>query len=653
MNEEFKNKKMLQVPEINVLSTDTANKIAAGEVIERPAAAVKELLENSLDARATKIDIEFANGGKTLIRVSDNGFGMRKDQLLTCIKPHATSKIKSADDLDNIASFGFRGEALPSIASVSKFKISSKTEACLVGAQLPVKAGHVGEIKEIAMPRGTEITVEDLFCSVPARRKFLKSDNTEASHIIKICKLYALAKKNVEFTLKENGRTVFKSKKTDNLIERIGLVFGTEISSKLMELEPYEAFGIKVGGAISVPSENWASSRNIFAFINGRPVECRAIFSALKEAYQSSMPAGRYPAAFLFIEISPRLVDVNVHPAKREVRLKNEFAMRSAILASAISAIENFAALKSPKAPAAILPAPEKNFEESERLKEILAQNKAGCPPLSSPAAFKSKTGFDAEITLPESGEKDAQIKASAKSAAEFLKIKSAANFAPGGEGLKEPPPAQGSAMEGRDMPAPQPPPRPSHALGWTYLKHFQKKFALFETQSESLIILSIPSAYKRINYERIVRNLAGEKPKSQTLLIPVNIEFDRADDEIFSKNIKAFKSCGFEIEEFGERFYRIGAAPLWVEFGDIEAFIKDFVELAKEEGRALKSKDLPAKAFAKTAAEMSRGARIVESEYAACALLDELFQCKNPMFTPEGRRVCKEFTGAEIRAFF
>lgn len=621
------------LPEIKILTDDVANKIAAGEVIERPAAVVKELVENSIDAKATSIDIEFKNGGKTFIKVSDNGHGMRKDQALTCLEPHATSKIRSADDLESILSFGFRGEALPSIASVSKFSLLTKPESAKVGVSVSVRAGKIAEIKEVAMARGTEIVVEDLFCSVPARRKFLKTDNTEAGHIIKMCKLYALAKDGISFSLRENSRQIFSSRKTGGLIGRVKNIFGEEISEKLIPLNPYSGFGISVSGAVSKPVESWTTSKNIYAFINGRPVECRAVFSALKDAYKSAMPQGKYPAAFLFIEIDPRFVDVNVHPAKREVRLKNEFAMRSAVLAALLDAIENYSitpALEIPKIEAQTFgSARQAPAEEFEKPRETFDFSKKS-------GAFQTRKSD----IIPKF---DPVRAAAEKAAADFHKAKISASkiFE-----AKNPKPVETKGAQTNDL-------RPSSTLGWKYLKHLSRKYALFETQSNSLIILSIPSALKRINYEKIVRNFAGEKPKAQTLLIPVNIEFDRADDEVFKRNKRGFEVCGFEIEEFGERFYRVSAIPLWLEFGDVESFIKDFVELAKEEGFEIGRKNLSEQTFAGLAVKMSRGIKIAESEYAANAVLDDLFASKSPMFSPDGKRTCKEITAAEISAFF
>lgn len=642
----------MSLPEIRILSDDVANKIAAGEVIERPAAAIKELVENSIDAHATQIDIEFKNGGKSFIRVSDNGHGMNADQVLTCLEPHATSKIKNADDLDKILSFGFRGEALPSIASVSKFLIKSKPEDSQLGSSVNVYAGKVLERRECAMSTGTEITAQNLFCSVPARRKFLKSDNTESAHIIKTCKLYALAKPDISFSLIEDGRQIFTSEKSKNLIERVENIFGKEISEKLVDLKPYESFGVSIKGAISKPNESWVSSRNIFVFVNGRPVEIRAAFSALKEAYQKTIPQGKYPAAFIFIDIDTRQVDVNVHPAKREVRLKNEFAVRAALFAAVIGTLENYSiagantnfasaqygenrdedfAKKTP--PCSAYQHSDEVYEESQKLKEILASESQNAPSNTAP----DKLNFEVKPNIQ--GGKIYLTPDCAQIAADIALKK-----------IAEKSEKQTAAFAQKFT---SPDTRQSSALGWKYLKHFAKKYALFETQNGSLVVLSIPSALKRINYEKIVKNFEGARPKSQSLLIPVNIQFERADDEVFKKTQKYFEVCGFEIESFGDRFYRVSAAPVWVEFGDIADFIKDFVERAKEEGFGIGKKSLNEQNFANLAVKMSRGARIIENEFFANNLLDELFACKSPMFAPDGKRTCKEILASEVRAFF
>lgn len=274
-------------PDIRILSEDVANRIAAGEVIERPAAVVKELLENAIDAGATRIDIEFKHGGKSFVKVLDNGCGMTREQALMSLEPHATSKIREPEDLFKISSYGFRGEAVPSIASVSKFTLRTRPEGSQLGTHIDIYAGEVNAVKDCGMAAGTEVIVENLFCSVPVRRKFLKTDNVEASHITKLCRLYALALPQLAITLIENSRVVFRSEQDLGIMDRIERVYGREISSKLMELKECVLGDLKVYGAILRPGESFATNRNVCSFINGRPVDSRAVYSAIKEAYGS------------------------------------------------------------------------------------------------------------------------------------------------------------------------------------------------------------------------------------------------------------------------------------------------------------------------------------------------------------------------------
>ena len=332
----------MKPPEIKILPDDVANKIAAGEVVERPASVVKELLENSIDAGATRIDIEFKHGGKTFIKVLDNGCGMTRQQALMSLEQHATSKIRSPEDLFSISSYGFRGEAVPSIASVSKFRMRTRPEGESVGTQIDSYASQVLSVKECGMPRGTEILVENLFSGVPARRKFLKSDNVEAGHIARLCRLYALALPNLSLTLVENSKVLFHSEEGFGVIARISKIFGRETAENLIELKESQKYGMKVSGAILVPGESFSTSRNICVFINGRPVECRAVYAAVKEAYSQFVPKGRFAGAFLFIELNPSSVDVNVHPAKREVRLKDELGVKNFIADAIIERLKSF-----------------------------------------------------------------------------------------------------------------------------------------------------------------------------------------------------------------------------------------------------------------------------------------------------------------------
>ncbi|HRE06543.1 MAG TPA: DNA mismatch repair endonuclease MutL, partial [Opitutaceae bacterium] len=278
---------------VRILSDRVANQIAAGEVIERPAAVIKELVENALDAGATKLEVEFRVGGRALMRVEDNGHGMARDDALLALERHATSKIVEADDLNRLASYGFRGEALPSIASVSRFTLQTRVATEEAGTEILVNGGQFVHVRECGRPVGTRIEVAQLFNSVPARRKFLKSDQTEAAHIVQCVRLYALARSDVAFTLIEDGRTIFRSPECTRLEERVEEIFGRQVAEGLLPIEAAEA-GARLHGLIGRPGVGRATRHEMITFVNQRPVDSRTLNYALIESYQDSLPKGRY-----------------------------------------------------------------------------------------------------------------------------------------------------------------------------------------------------------------------------------------------------------------------------------------------------------------------------------------------------------------------
>ncbi|MGE9296751.1 MAG: DNA mismatch repair endonuclease MutL, partial [Puniceicoccales bacterium] len=309
------------------------NQIAAGEVIERPAAVVKELVENALDAGATRIEVEFRHGGKSYIRIEDNGCGMTPDDALLALERHATSKLQEADDLLKITSLGFRGEALPSIASVSRFTLKTRRQGWDHGTEIFINGGKFIHQRECGMPAGTRIEVAHLFNSVPARRKFLKTDNTEAAHIVHLVRLLAVARPGTAFTLLEDGRTVFRSPECPTMTDRVAEIWGRQLASQLVVLpEVTGDNGLKLRGLIGQPGVGRSTRREMIALVNGRAVDSRTLNYALIEGYHTFIPKGRYPLAFLFLEISPAAVDVNIHPAKREIRFRDEADVRRFVL---------------------------------------------------------------------------------------------------------------------------------------------------------------------------------------------------------------------------------------------------------------------------------------------------------------------------------
>ncbi|HIV04443.1 MAG TPA: DNA mismatch repair endonuclease MutL, partial [Candidatus Spyradosoma merdigallinarum] len=327
------------MPEIRILPDNVANQIAAGEVVERPMSVVKELLENAIDAGATRISIGFRNGGKSFMSVEDNGCGMTRDQALLALERHATSKIRAASDLDEIRSFGFRGEALPSIASVSSFLLRTRTRDAELGTEILVEGGKYRACRENGMPAGTRIEISRLFFNVPARLKFLKSENTEAAHITRCVRLYAVAHPEIAFTLWENDREIFRSPAGTDLRERVGAIWGRQLADDLCPLDAAESAGMRISGLIGKPGVSRASRAEMVTVVNGRPVDNRTMAYSLVESFHTLIPRGRYPLAFLFLEIDPHAVDVNVHPAKREVRFRNESAVRNLIISAVLKTL--------------------------------------------------------------------------------------------------------------------------------------------------------------------------------------------------------------------------------------------------------------------------------------------------------------------------
>lgn len=315
-------------PSIQKLPEHVANQIAAGEVVERPAAVVKELVENSIDAGATQIDVAFQNGGKTYLLIEDNGHGMSQDEARLSLERHATSKLRTAEDLHRLMTFGFRGEALPSIASISEFSLATQTAECSLGTEIRFQNGVFKDERALHKSVGTRIEVRHLFHPVPARRKFLKTDATEAAHITQMMRLYALAYPKIGFSLKDKQRTVFHYPPVCDFDERLTDFSREDPSFQWINLPILESQGKRIWGKISKPSFTRTTREDMIFWVNHRPIKSRLLSQALVEGYQSFIPQGRFPLAFLFIEIEPKLIDVNVHPTKQEVRFRDEHALR-------------------------------------------------------------------------------------------------------------------------------------------------------------------------------------------------------------------------------------------------------------------------------------------------------------------------------------
>ena len=316
-----------------------ANQIAAGEVVERPAAVIKELLENSLDADARRVTVDFSRGGKAQMIVEDDGKGMTGDEALLSLERHATSKIQVASDLDRIATFGFRGEALPSIASVARFTMQTRPASAPSGTEIAINGGKLVHRRDHGMAPGTRIEVSNLFHPVPARLKFLKSDETEAAHIVRLVRLYAIAHPEVGFLLREDGREIFRSPGNAPLLDRVREIWGRQVAEEVTIMPSFARPGMRLSGLLGKPGVSRGTRQDLVTVVNGRPVDSRTMAFALTESYHTLIPKGRYPLAFVFLEMDPAWVDVNVHPAKREVRFRDEAKVRNFLIESVLAVL--------------------------------------------------------------------------------------------------------------------------------------------------------------------------------------------------------------------------------------------------------------------------------------------------------------------------
>ena len=318
---------------IRRLPDELASKIAAGEVVERPASVMKELFENALDAGATQVDVEIIRGGRQLIAITDNGCGMDRDQALLSVERHATSKIRSEADIENIHTLGFRGEALSSISSVSRFTLITRTEENLSGTEIQIAGGKMLSVEEIGCPVGTRMEIRNLFFNVPARRKFLRAEQTELSHIRQLFLVHALAHPGIGMSLKVDERIVYNLPMAGKMEDRITELYNHGFFEQLLPLD-YTDGEHTITGYAGLPQTGRKDRQDQYIFVNGRPAAAPVVYHALNEAYHSLIAKGRFPAVFLFIEMEPSLVDVNVHPTKKEVRFRHPNQLRDAVLAA-------------------------------------------------------------------------------------------------------------------------------------------------------------------------------------------------------------------------------------------------------------------------------------------------------------------------------
>lgn len=586
---------------VRILPEILSNQIAAGEVVQRPSSVVKELVENSIDAKAQSITIEVEKGGKSLIRVSDDGIGLSRDDALLSIERYATSKIFAKEDLFCISTMGFRGEALPSIASVSKFTLVTKTNASDIGTKIDIAGGKILNVTDAGAPVGTMVEVKNLFFNTPARKKFLKSDHTEASHIIDAISGMALGNSHIRFKLFLNGKlqTLFSS--SHDLFQRCVNILGKDVEKKLFNIN-FSDDVIRISGFLAHPLVSRSSSSKIFLFVNKRLIHDRGLVSAIFQGYKGRIMKGRYPMAVIFIDIGFDQVDVNVHPSKREVKFFNSQQVYQAVAAAVekalLAAQENHAAYSRPVAIKGDSPY---SFQEDFR--------KDNNPPRVDQSVIKWALR-----------DKDGLYREPAETRPQPFQIPAMPT-----QGYNDPPRIIGQAMG-------------------TYI--------LAESQ-EGLILIDQHAAHERILYESLIKRHQALNAVSQDLLVPETMELNSRESDVLEKLLKDLSALGFCIEHFGGTFFVIKAIPALIDEKEIKPLIQDMVEkaLADQNGFSKEKwlEDCLMLMACHTAIRANKGMDKREME----GLLKDLEQCDNPLHCPHGRPIRVTLSEDELERLF
>lgn len=608
---------------IRILPDALASQVAAGEVVERPAAVVRELVENSLDAGATHVEVHAQRGGSALLRIVDDGSGMGREDAMLCLERHATSKIRTKEDLAAITSFGFRGEALPSIASVSRFRLATREKDSLVGTEIEVNGGKLVAVRDHGGAPGTSIEARSLFFNVPARRKFLRAENTEFAHVEQQVRLHAIANPHVAFTLTHNGTLVLHLPATQDMQERIRGLVGDELSSRLLKVDEQTIRGVTVSGYIGGPGMSRSNRQMQTTYLNGRPIESASITYGLREGYHTALMKGQHPVTFLFIQMDPHAFDVNVHPAKKEVRFHDGNGVRDAIARSVSRTLENADRLPGGHAVAA-RPSPR---------------------PLPAPGAITP--------TSPAARQEELQMPVT-PSSAPLRTMPAPPAPAPEAPSSQAPPPAPvpvvapvqtGEAAKPAASDAPSP-------SDFRIIGVLQKLYVLMESR-EGLVMMDQHAAHERVNFEKFRRALESGGVPCQRLLMSITLQTTPRDADLLKQNLEALTRLGIEIEPFGPNVFKVEALPAFLKTDDPAAWLDQVIEELGSLSAKTSSLRLSEDAIASTACRASVKSNDVLSVPELQALLKDLLACEMPYCCPHGRPTLVQISTAELERKF
>jgi DNA mismatch repair protein MutL len=659
---------------IHVLPERVANQIAAGEVVERPASVVKELLENALDAGSTRIRILVEAGGKKLIQITDNGCGMVRDDAMLAFERHATSKIKDTDDLLSVSTLGFRGEALPSIASVARLHLETRAEEQAAGTVIEINGGKIIRVEEAGLPLGTSITIRDLFFNTPARKKFLKSESTELSHIASLVTHYALAHPDKHFELHSATHALLVAPPVADHRERVYQVFGRETLDQLIPLaamQPLERMGLpqpppwrrheedasraepalslsqgipaphefgelRLHGFVSKPEIQKLNRNSIFIFVNGRLIRDRLIQHALTEAYRNILPPTVYPVVLLFLEMPTAEIDVNVHPSKTEVRFRQGTVVhdfvREAVRAALMKArpVPQFLSEihAQPTATPALTPGT-RGGDGSERApwRDLYEPAAAGFA-LQAPSIPPSTAHLQFEGGIP--------VEANAA-----VSLARAPETAIPDHGCAPP-----------IVQEPQTPPTLESLRTLKPLGQIRNSFIL-AVNEDGLWIIDQHVAHERVLFERVLRQRAAQHVESQRLLMPLVIELTPAQQAVFSEIAEELVHNGFEAEPFGARSVAVKIAPAGVDASQIEHMLNEILEQLTREDQATNLDAVRTRIAASIACHAAIKVNMPLEQNKMEWLLAELAKTQHPMTCPHGRPVVLRYSMQDIQKAF
>ncbi|MFW5991754.1 MAG: DNA mismatch repair endonuclease MutL [Halanaerobiaceae bacterium] len=617
---------------IQQLPKSVSNQISAGEVIERPASVVKELVENSIDAAATRIIIDIENGGKDKIRVKDNGRGIAAEDMEIAFARYATSKIDSINDLYSIKTLGFRGEALASIAAVSRVKISSKTEEAIKGKILKLKGGEIEKQKSTGIPAGTDITVSNLFYNTPARYKYLKTTNTEFGHISKVITREALAYPGIQFQLKHNNNQIFKTPGTVKMKDTIHAIYGQEMIENLIPLE-YEENYIQVKGFIAHPNFNRSSRVYQLFFVNKRSVHNRSLTRGAEAGYRGLLPPGKYPVFFLNLKLNQILVDVNVHPTKREIKFSREKIVKNVIKNSVKSALDNIDV--SPR-----IKMGKSNKDQNNQYKQPLDFK-------NSNSYTKTKNNKQTKDNSTGNNAKPASISGNypdiEKESSSRTREKTTVNYKANNNLTLEKDKSSNTKSYSRDVQnnLPQKIKKIMGQITNTYI---------IAEGNDGLFIIDQHNAHERILFDRLYKYYREQKIKSQSLLVPVTVDVSPEEIEVVNKHIDRLKKLGIEIESFGGNSFIIKEVPMIIKKRSNKKVIRELIDKLLTGNDNMNQAEMIKTMILYMACRGAIKAGKQLEDVEMVRLTRDLFDSSNPYRCPHGRPIIIHITEDDIK---